>query len=54
MDSKFIHMYLGRNCWAISPHENDLEPIKLIKTAHKLKCLCTIDVVFESIVEIAL
>ena len=33
--------------------EDDLEPSKIMKIAHKPKCLCTIDVVFELMVEIA-
>ena len=33
--------------------EEDLEPIKLSKTAHKPKLLCAIDLLLESIVEIA-
>ena len=33
--------------------EDDLEPSKIMKIAHKPKCLCTINVVFESMVESA-
>ena len=31
--------------------EEDLEPIKLSKAAHKPKCLCTVDVVLHPTVE---
>ena len=38
-------------CCAIPPCKDDLELIKHIKTTHKLKYLCTVDLMFDPIVE---
>ena len=53
--SEILHDIERGSFVGLSLHmKDDLEPSKLMKTAHKPKCLCTIDLVLESMVEIAL